>query len=500
MVKAVSKEKSITKTKSAHLYQKGHVDRNVVKNATKMTKEQWSKHQAGMDEKWPLPKYMNGEKGAGTRYRPETYMQVTRWTKDTKIAYRPHAKAPGSKSHLRYEKYSKAKTVGEALKYGTYPEDWCWDYERGFIKVLGGHIRDEPLDLAKAEAKDITEVDKKIHTWYIKEIAKSVGMNPKELSETSGHSESPLMRGLRLVAQQEAKARLEAAESEGRMISDEDIEVVLRKWQFCQNPHRLNVMPKNKKWVFSDTLGLLRDRAGDIHLTSPTRRYPQVAEIICRWLTDRLPEEIKTFTFTSINVNCNYAASRHRDNGNFGPSLIKAFGSFSGGELQYWPEDAGSTLVGDVSNLDPKDSVSLDIGAGLALFNGNCGHSVKPFTGNRYSIVYFTGSCHAKAKPEDKKKLTRLGFKFPKVNEDPYALIRAPSKVAKNAKHDSTSSAKKLWRSWDNKELVYTAEKKGAQIKQYADTCKKNRVAPENKRTFYHSTWLAPAMKKLKRE
>ena len=87
------------------------------------------------------------------------------------------------------------------------------------------------------------------------------------------------MRGRGLVAQQEAKARLEAAEAEGRIVSDEDVEVVFRKRQVSQNPLRTNVLPLTKKWVFSDTFGFLRDRAGDIHLTGSTRRYPQVTDI-----------------------------------------------------------------------------------------------------------------------------------------------------------------------------------------------------------------------------
>merc|ERR1719199_1765851 len=121
-----------------------------------------------MDAKWPAPKYMESDPQgkAHNVYRDETYMQITRWTADTKIQYRPHAKAPGSKSHIRYEKYSRARTVGEALKLNTYPADWCWDYERGFIRVLGGHVRDEPLNIGKCKESEITGVDKAIHTWY----------------------------------------------------------------------------------------------------------------------------------------------------------------------------------------------------------------------------------------------------------------------------------------------------------------------------------------------
>merc|ERR1719254_42507 len=118
-----------------------------------------------------MPEYMNGVKG-NMAFKDETFARVTCWTADTQIKYRPHAKAPGSKSHIRYEAYSQAKTIGEALRLGTYPSDWCWDYERGFLKVTGGRILEEPLDSNELKegrtksGKKITEVDEAIHTWY----------------------------------------------------------------------------------------------------------------------------------------------------------------------------------------------------------------------------------------------------------------------------------------------------------------------------------------------
>lgn len=478
----VANEKTI-KTTLKHLYQKGVCDRDVVKKATKMTREQFDKHQKGMAEKWPQPAYMNGQKGDGTKYKPETYETVTRWTEDTKIAYRPHAKSPGSKSHLRYERYGKAKTVGESLRLGSYPEDWCWDFERGFIQVVGGQIREEPLDLEKAEESEITEVDRALHSWYLRVIAKKFGMTSGQLSATKGSSESSLMRGFRLMAQQEAKARLEAAESAGRIISDEDIEVVLKRWPFFKNPHRKNVLPDNKSWVWSDTLGLLRDRIGHIHLTGSTRRYPQVTELFCRWLTDRLPKEAKGFTFTTINVNCNYAAKRHRDNGNFGPSMIKAFGSFTGGQLQYWPEDPGE---GDVMKLSKDANVTLDIAKGLALFNGNCGHSVQKFNGSRYSVVYFTVSCHSQASKDDKAKLERLGFTYPKQDENPFDLIRPPQKHLKGSGSKlANSTSNPPWRYWLHEAFADNSPKTAAQIKKFSADRKKRRVQPETSRSFY---------------
>ena len=40
---------------------------------------------------------------------------------------------------MRYERYSKAKTVGQSLALGAYPIDWIYDYEHGFIKA-GLHV------------------------------------------------------------------------------------------------------------------------------------------------------------------------------------------------------------------------------------------------------------------------------------------------------------------------------------------------------------------------
>eukprot|EP00971_Amphidinium_carterae_P032361 637445-Amphidinium_carterae.1 len=81
-----------------------------------------------------------------------------------------------------------------------------------------------------------------------------------------------------------------------------------------------------------------------------------------------------------MNLNYNYAAKQHRDNGNFGPSFIRAFGDFTGGELNYWPEDNG----GPIDKLPQNKKHPLDISDGIVLFNGNCAHSVADFDGERF--------------------------------------------------------------------------------------------------------------------
>jgi hypothetical protein len=396
------------------------------KAAASMTKEKWRDLQQGMKEKWPQPKYMQDRQDdrPHTMYMDETYEIVTRWMATTRIEYRPHAKAPGSKSHVRYEQYSKAKTVGQALALGSWPADWCWDYERGFIKAKG-LVRDEPLDPVTVEdEKALTDVDKAIYGWSVKELAKKFGFSVQDLYKgTSGSGESAIMRAHRLHAQKLAKAALLVAKEKGQRVKDDDMYRCLAAWGFARNPNRQNVNPEGREWVWSDNMGLTRDRLGSIHITKATTKYPEFTELICKWLTDRLPDECKHFKFTSLNLNKNYAARVHRDGNNFGPSMIAAFGKFSGGELNYWAEDDKQNKL---EALPAKATDKFQIGSGLALFNGNSAHCVDDFEGERFSIVYFTSGCHAKLVPEDVQILEELGMPYPPENVDEFSLIRKP--------------------------------------------------------------------------
>merc|ERR1719329_1759777 len=112
-----------------------------------MSREEWTKLQVGMKEKWPQPAYMEGARGT-TAFRNETFLLMTRMKADTKISYRPFAKAPGSKSHVRYIDYQYSKTAGASLSKGVFPADWCWDYERGFLRIDFATLRDEAIDCA----------------------------------------------------------------------------------------------------------------------------------------------------------------------------------------------------------------------------------------------------------------------------------------------------------------------------------------------------------------
>ncbi|CAE8676243.1 unnamed protein product, partial [Polarella glacialis] len=136
-----------------------------------------------------------------------------------------------------------------------------------------------------------------------------------------------------------------------------------------------------------------------------------MTRLLNRWLADHWPEGLaQDFPFTSISVNSNYNARRHRDGGNEGPSLIKAFGQFTGGRLAYWPDDDRSVKIED---LKPAQSVLYNVRAKTVTFNGKRAHEVTPFKGERFSLVFFTCARYWKALSNQNKLAESLGFHVP---------------------------------------------------------------------------------------
>merc|ERR1711972_1197441 len=71
------------------------------------------------------------------------------------------------------------------------------------------------------------------------------------------------------------------------------------------------------------------------------RCHPEVMQLLNKYLLDHHPSDLgmKQFPFTSININKAYNGRLHRDGNNVGPSILKAFGDFTGGALRYYPND-----------------------------------------------------------------------------------------------------------------------------------------------------------------
>merc|ERR1712060_911861 len=209
---------------------------------------------------------------------------------------------------------------------------------------------------------------------------------------------------------------------------DEDVVEVLQVWGFPDNDTRLNVLPEGVKTVHSDTLGVLKMRDGTYRIFDPTTRYEHVTKLLCQWfLTNKGKNIPADFGFMGININHNYAGRRHRDNGNEGPSAIRAIGKFTGGKLNYFPKDCKKPGRCEVTQLDAKESVSLDLSKDFVMFNGNNAHGVQPFGGERFSLVFFTTSKFFKVQKKEVETLTKLGFKVPTIEsmEKVHAISKA---------------------------------------------------------------------------
>lgn len=349
-----------------------------------------------------------------TVYKPETYEVVSRWTEDTLVKYGPNIKRFPSKSYDRYAAYAKAKTVGEALAFGTKPEDLLFDFENGHLTVVGGPVREAAIDPTSSDLKTLTRTDRVVSKWAgwgsraADETRKLLRQNP------DGSFRVVIvdyMSEKRKSANDMAKEMVETAEKQGRKITEAEVLKVLRQWRFAKNDTRQNVLPEGQEYVFSDTLGLIRARDGRYMEKEATREFPEVTKLLGRWMRDHSPDEFGApFPFTSINVNFKYAARRHRDGNNVGPSMIKALGKFTGGELGYFPNDDQKTSL---EQLPLEDRVSLNLKDGFALFNGNCAHEVNAFEGERYSLVFFTVGKFWKTPPDVKKLLTDAGIQWP---------------------------------------------------------------------------------------
>lgn len=100
------------------------------------------------------------------------------------------------------------------------------------------------------------------------------------------------------------------------------------------------------------------------------------------WIRPKLYYHLQEFarqyvdvSWNSITVNQNYQAAKHRDKGNEGESFLVAFGDYQGGCLTIHEGDLSGSH--DIRHKPIKTDFSKIY------------HSVEPFTGNRYSLVFY---------------------------------------------------------------------------------------------------------------
>ena len=190
-----------------------------------------------------------------------------------------------------------------------------------------------------------------------------------------------------------------------------DVWNVLQIWKSKKNYMRAKARPEGETWVLSETLGIVKPLVGDIQISQCSLAYPSMALLLNQYLTCSMSEAQKRdFKWTSISVNQGFAARRHRDTGNAGPSMIASFGKFRGGRLNYWEDDDGKTNIND---LPDSAAVKLDIKNNVVAFDGRRAHGVARYHGERCSIVWFSANKAWEFDAELLRKNEALGFRSP---------------------------------------------------------------------------------------
>jgi hypothetical protein len=136
-----------------------------------------------------------------------------------------------------------------------------------------------------------------------------------------------------------------------------------------KHPLEINVYRKNSGIGRSQCFGIVRQRNGTYTGSRYNYKRPSLYQSLISLGNKILPPD---FSYTSIQLNQNYPSLPHYDKGNKGISAIIGFGDYSGGELKI-------------------EETSVCIKNRLVFFDGSKYlHQTLPFTGTRYSIVFFT--------------------------------------------------------------------------------------------------------------
>ena len=106
-----------------------------------------------------------------------------------------------------------------------------------------------------------------------------------------------------------------------------------------------------------------------------------------------------------------------------GPSITKAFGTFEGGRLLYWPDDDGAAPL---DQLRTSDALVYESKREMLLFDGKRAHAVTSFRGERYSLVFFTLQGFERAGEADREFLKGMTWPTDDILEYWRSILAPP--------------------------------------------------------------------------
>ena len=230
-------------------------------------------------------------------------------------------------------------------------------------------------------------------------------------------------------------------------VSDSELVTMLRLWGFARNLSRRNVAPPGLSYVYSECFGLVYDRTGRWVLSTVGKLFPNVAKALNLWMCQRLnqlrnkgfqpPESV--WKWSAVTVNRGYAAARHVDRNNLGPSVVRSFPD-PGDVLLSWPGVSASNM----QYLDEGDADRISIGCPTRMhaFDGTYPHQTAQIAGNvedRFSIIFFQTARGWIAPPDVLDSVSDLGFNLAVSEDDAQQFAARFDALSLGASHTSWS-------------------------------------------------------------
>ena len=122
------------------------------------------------------------------------------------------------------------------------------------------------------------------------------------------------------------------------------VEQMLLAWQ-CHSTEKRKRVQRDEQPIQSDTLGATQcSVTKKWYISATASKYPEVTRALNEWLWWNLdPDSRGWFRWTTVIINDNFQADRHRDRNNVGPSAIATFGDYVGGGLFIWQQQSTSS-------------------------------------------------------------------------------------------------------------------------------------------------------------
>ena len=160
----------------------------------------------------------------------------------------------------------------------------------------------------------------------------------------------------------------------------------LKRQSLPNNRHRLSAGVGR-----TQTFGVVNRRCCSSDYSTISIKRPYLYKLLLDF-----GEQFIDIEFNAITINQNYRCGIHRDSNNVGESVLVAFGDYTGGELEI--HEGEKKGVHSVKH---------------SLFRENFGenyHSVLPFDGERYSLVFYKAPCERIPPPSVKFEKGKWNF------------------------------------------------------------------------------------------